>query len=37
MEDTLIETFYEDFNNAQTPEEKEKLLSEFITAGALAS
>lgn len=33
MEDTLIETFYEDFNNAQTPEEKEKLLSEFITSG----
>lgn len=33
MEDTLIETFYEDFNNAQTPEEKEKLLSEFISSG----
>jgi len=33
MEDILIENFYEDFKNAQTPEEKEKLLGELIDTG----
>ena len=33
MEDILIENFYEDFKNAQTKEDKETLLEDFIKSG----